>query len=351
MSRRFLKLIILGFIMVGAFSACTGLLGSSEPQVRTELVTVEVVITATTDPNVTPNVIIITQTPDRPVVDVPDDLIPDDDEVDADGTALAEDDGAVARSAAGDGTDGDSDGVPDSCPVYAIAEGDTPFGIALEFEVDGFLLLEVNGLTEEDAQNLQIGQELIVPVEGCPVDLLIVTDTPTPTETLTPSITPTPSDTPESSDTPEPTATSSNTPRPSATPTNTPTATPDVTLTPSITPTVTLAATATNAQVEIVGVLGLGDVTTEGIRVRNEGSTVNVTGWTLTDVDGNEYVFTEQIIFSQQEVTVFTRPGQDTPVARFWGLDAPVWADGDVATLRNEDGSVQATLRLRADQN
>lgn len=285
MSQRMVMFAALLLVMLMAIGACTGLLGSDEPQVRTELVTVVLIVTATTDPNATPEVIIVTTTPDRPVVDVPEDLLPDEEQADADATAIAEGRDSDTASSASTG-DTDSNGIPDSCPVYAIAEGDTPFGIALEFEVDGFLLLEVNDLTEEDASNLQIGQELVIPVEGCPVELFLLTDTPTPTETLTPSITPTPSNTPRASATP------TDTDEPTNTPTSTRTATPDVTLTPSVTPTVTLAATAANAQVEIVNVLGLGDVTTEGVRIRNEGATVNVTGWTLTDLDGNEYVFT-----------------------------------------------------------
>jgi hypothetical protein len=174
--------------------------------------------------------------------------------------------------------------------------------------------LEVNGLTEETANTLQIGDTVVVPLEGCNYNL-----PPSPTPTL---------DAAQTTPTPEVTDD------------------PDVTPTPAASPTITLAPTSSNAQVSIVDVLDVGDVTAEGVRIRNDGNTVDVTGWTLTDVDGNEYVFTEQFLFSNAELTVYTRTGQDSPIARFWGLDEPVWQVGDVVTLTDADGDVQATIRI-----
>ena len=97
---------------------------------------------------------------------------------------------------------------------------------------------------------------------------------------------------------------------------------------------------------QILGIEKAGDVTAEGVRIRNTGNTVNVTGWTLTDTEGTEYTFGEQLIFSNTEVTIYTRAGQNTPIALYWGLDKPVWQRGDVVTLRDARGQVQATLRV-----
>src|SRR5690606_7263064 len=44
---------------------------------------------------------------------------------------------------------------------------DTPFGIAVEYNADPFALMEVNGLDDVAASNLQIGDSLIIPLEGC----------------------------------------------------------------------------------------------------------------------------------------------------------------------------------------
>jgi hypothetical protein len=203
--------------------------------------------------------------------------------------------------------------LPEGCLPHVVQEGDTPFGIAQLYGADGFRLLAVNGLTEETAISLQIGDVIIVPLEGCPLEAPIAGD---------------------------------ETEEPTATPTG-PTPTFEVTLTASVTPTVTLAPTAASAQIEIVDVIRRGDITAEGVRIRNNGATVNVTGWELSDSQGNVFSFPEQLLFSNAEVTVFTREGQNTPANIFWGRDEAVWGEpGDVLTLRDADGDVQASLRL-----
>jgi len=312
--------------IVGVFLALQ-IFGAQDPETRTQLVTVEVIITATPDPNVTPNVVVITATTDRTQVAIPDDIVPQDDAGPADGTAVVSP-GDSTPLADSSGESALASSLPAGCIVHVVESGDTPFGVAEIYEIDGFLLMQANGLTEETAINLQIGDELIVPLEGCPVTDLenFIPDTPTPADDASTQVaTGTPDDDAEADDAE---------------------ATPEVSPTPSVTPTVTLAPTASDAQVEIVGILDAGDVTAEGVRIRNLGSTVTITGWTLSDLDGNEYVFGEQRIFSNSEVTVFTRTGQDTPIALFWGLDEPVWNANDVVTLRDSNGVVQATQRI-----
>jgi hypothetical protein len=116
-----------------------------------------------------------------------------------------------------------------------------------------------------------------------------------------------------------------------------------------VAPTITLPPTAVNAQVEIVRVISAGDITAEGVEIRNLGGVVNLTGWTLTDGDGNSFTFPEQRLFTNGLVTVFTRVGQNTPIALFWGRNEAVWGDaGETATLANADGDAQSTLRLGA---
>ena len=50
---------------------------------------------------------------------------------------------------------------------HAILSGDTPYGVALRYGADFQELLDVNDLTLESSQNLQIGDILVVPLEGC----------------------------------------------------------------------------------------------------------------------------------------------------------------------------------------
>ena len=71
---------------------------------------------------------------------------------------------------------------------------------------------------------------------------------------------------------------------------------------------------ARGAQVEIVEVVSGGDVTAEGVVIRNQGNSIDLNGWTLTDSEGNTYTFSQRLVFSNASVTLFTRTGTDTPV-------------------------------------
>lgn len=212
-------------------------------------------------------------------------------------------------------------GLPANCLQHTIEDGDTPFGIAAEYGANPFELLEVNGLTEETATLLQIGEVLIVPLEGCNI-LPPPTATPEETEEA-PTATPTPGEA-------EQTAESEFSP------------------TPSPSPTITLEPTASNAEVEILEVLNPGDVTAEGVRLFNNGRTLRVDNWTMSDAEGNVYTFPAQVLFSESELTVFTRAGQNTAIVLFWGRDEAAFQPGDIVTLRDAEGNVQSTLRLSA---
>jgi len=144
----------------------------------------------------------------------------------------------------------------------------------------------------------------------------------------------------------EPTFT--NTPRVSPTPTAPATeeATAAQSPTPKASPTITLAPTAASAKLQISGIEKPGDVTAEGVVIRNTGGTVTLTGWTLSDSEGNVYTFNEANFFSNADIRVYTRDGSDTPFARYWGLDRPVWNSGDVVTLKDPAGQVIATGRV-----
>ncbi len=111
-------------------------------------------------------------------------------------------------------------------------------------------------------------------------------------------------------------------------------------------PTATLAPTAENAQVIVVEVIGANDVTREGVVIRNQGGLVALRGWTLYDSQGNIYTFPDYRLFPDAGVTVFTRVGENTPVALFWGETQPIWQPGDVVSLADASGVVQSTLRV-----
>lgn len=283
--------------------------------------TVEVIVTATPDPNATPLVRIITATPDaNQIASLPTgifDITPGAPSGTGGGAsaggistidpALLEAD-ANLRAALGGSV------LPDGCLLHTLEANESPGLLAVRYEASLDRILLVNGLDEDSARFLQIGQTLIIPLAGCPLEAVTVDDTPA-----------------------EPT------PDPNATPEDAPTETP----LPTVTPTITLAPTAVNAQVEVREVVGRGDITAEAVIIVNNGPTVNITGWTLRDLDGNEYVFPEQRLFNDSSIEVFTRQGTNTPVRKFWGLSDAVWGEpGDVVILSNAEGVVQSILRL-----
>lgn len=312
-SRRFLLLLMLAlFSSFLLLAACT--VGSPEDRVRTELITVVVVVSPTPDPNATPNVIIITATTDRTQIAVPDNIVPQGTRDSNNSLNLNAQPLDLTQSSSGSGNL-----VPDGCLTHVVGDGDTMFGLADEYGVNPFVMLEVNGMTEETAF-LNIGDELIVPIEGCPIEQIIVSQVSTEDDEGEEAVEATEEITAEVTE-------SANT-------------------TPTVTPTITLAPTAVDSEIEIVGIVRAGDVTAEGVRIRNNGRVTTITGWTLSDADGNSYTFPEQMLFSNAELTLYSRTGQDVPVSRFWGLESAVWQAGDVVTLTDTDGDVQAIYRV-----
>jgi hypothetical protein len=308
--RIFLLLMLLLLSSFMMLAGCT--VGNPEDRVRTELITVVFVVTATPDPNATPNVIIITATTDRTQVNVPDNIVQE-------GTSSGSTSNLNATPLDLTQSSSSSSNLPDGCITHVVEEGDTIFGIAEEYGVNGFVMLEVNGMTEETAF-LNIGDELIVPIEGCPIEQIVVNQVSLSGD----------EDDDEVEVTVEVTAE----------------ATESANTTPTVTPTITLAPTAVDSEIEIVGIVRAGDVTAEGIRIRNNGRVVDISNWVLSDADGNSYTFTDQLIFSNAELTLYTRTGQDVPISRYWGLETAVWQPGDVATLVDGDGEVQASYRV-----
>ena len=282
--------------------------------------TVQVIITATSDPDATPLVRIITQTPQpNEVSALPTGVL--DATPDA-GTPTLSASSAEVRTAGDPGGQaaGESN-LPQGCISHTLEEGESPSLLALQYEVSMDRILEVNGLTEDDARFLQIGQVLVIPLPDCPLTG--------------------PLETPEGED---------------GTPIDaqvviegTATAEPSETPTPTLTPTITLAPTAANASVAIVDITAPGDVTREAVSLTNRGSgTVNITGWTLRDLDGNVYTFAEQRLFGSGLIEIFTQIGSDTTIRKYWGLTTPVFGPGDVAILSDANGQVQSVFRIPA---
>lgn len=204
-------------------------------------------------------------------------------------TSVPDADGAIA-------TDDEFPG----CQRYTVVSGDTCIAIANKLGVEVEDLLSLNGLDENCF--LQIDQELLVPGAQCSVP-------------------------------------------PTATPTLTPTNTPFVIGTFAITN--TALPTAVDAQVQILSVSNYGDVAIEQVEIANSSdAVVPLRDWTLSDAQGNEFVFPDLLIQPGQKVIVFSSSGSNTPVALYWGENSPVWELGETVVLANEAGEVQAVFTV-----
>lgn len=292
--------------------------GGEQPGPVVTVIQVPVIVTATTDPNATPQVIIVTATPlPGSVGALPTGIL----ETQRPGTQAAAptlDPAVLGANAALQQT---ATALPANCILHTLEAGDTPFGVAEIYGASGFDVMEINGLSEESATGLQIGDVLIVPLEGCSLTRAdVVPETTADAEAAAES-------------TAEATAESTGEAA-------------------SARPTLTLPPTAVNAQVEIVSVLNPGDITAEGVEIRNRGGAVDLNGWTLSDGDGNTFTFPAQRVFTNAQITVFTRAGQNTPIALYWGQRAAVFDEpGDVVTLADANGVVQSTYRIEQPVN
>lgn len=270
--------------------------GNAEGETVPEIITVEIIITATPAPAQVATAQPAASESDQ--VDLPADIAGDGPESVA--TVDAARLGAVDAAISTPTVEAGGEFLSDSCRFYTVQGGDTPFGIAERWGANPYLLLEVNNLTLESATNLQIGDRLIVPLPGCNVEGQII----------------------EAGDT------TSN--ADSAAGAN-------------------AASAPSQVTIEIASVEGIGDITAEGIRLRNTGGEINISGWTLNDADGNTYTFPGLLLFTDAEIAIYSRSGASTEGALFWDSDQPVWQAGEQFTLTDRDGHVRKALQIPTD--
>lgn len=355
MRRRSLVLLVVNLLIsIVVAVAIVSLLQSRQQPTEPQqiVITVPILVTATLDPvqaTQTPFIITATSLPGTNVVALPTGLI----ELTAqprlgDGSPIPSPNFDPTLLAGNSDLSGTLTSLPSNCIPYTLQSGDTPSSIGAEYGVDFSDILAVNGLSEADAQFLQIGQILTIPLEGCELaaEALIASQTATGLPTQTPTITPGgPTATLTPSNTPRPTRTATLSPSETAAPsTNTPL--PTGTATRTSVPSPTLPPTAINAQVVIVGITGTSALDSESIEIRNNGSTAALQGWTLRTSAGDIYTFPNKLLFSQASVTVNTRTGTDTPIALFWNRAQPTFSSGTTVTLSDNAGEAQSVYTV-----
>lgn len=270
---------------------------NAEAETVPEIITVEIIITATPAPAQAATAL---PAGSSDQVDLPADIAGAGSESVA--TVDAARLGAVDAALSTPTVEAGGEFLSDNCKFYTVQGGDTPFGIAERWGANPYLLLEVNNLTLETATNLQIGDRLIVPLPGCNVEGQII-ETGGTTSTANSAA--------------------------------------------------SAIATSTPSQVaiEIASVEAIGDITAEGIRLRNTGGEINISGWTLDDADGNTYTFPGLLLFTDAVIAIYSRSGASTEGALFWGSDQAVWQAGEQVTLKDRYGQVRKTLQIPTDES
>jgi LysM repeat protein len=180
--------------------------------------------------------------------------------------------------------------------VHTVAAGETLGSISTTYDVAMEDIMEANGLT--DPNFLQVGQQLIIPIEG------LMTPTPPATATATVSALPSP------------------------------------------------IATEPLVQGEVIitiqEVVGMGQLAEEAVQIANLGSRpVSLAGWQLREEGGNEFTFGQVTLFGDgAALLVHTETGQDGVADLYWGLEQPIWESGESVRLLDAEGTLQATMEV-----
>ncbi len=99
---------------------------------------------------------------------------------------------------------------------------------------------------------------------------------------------------------------------------------------------------AGGARLEIVTIVGAGDLETERVVLKNVGpGQVSLEGWKLKTTSGEEYLFPRLNLNQDASVTVHTRAGQNTVTDLYWGRVDPAWKSGEIASLLDTEGRLQ----------
>jgi LysM repeat protein len=101
------------------------------------------------------------------------------------------------------------------------------------------------------------------------------------------------------------------------------------------------------AKIEINGVFGPGDLTSERVYiVCTSGGPVSLAGWTLEDEDGNVFDFPQVDLYSGGAVNIWTTVGSDIVLELYWDRQTPVWESGEQASLKDAQGKIRAEYEV-----
>ena len=99
--------------------------------------------------------------------------------------------------------------------------------------------------------------------------------------------------------------------------------------------------------VNLAGVIGAGMITDERVIIQNNGTQeLDLSGWHLTDNQGNSYTFPQLTLFPGVKVQLHTTAGQDTPTDLYWGRSATLWSSGELIAMYDTQNIARAFYRI-----
>lgn len=105
-------------------------------------------------------------------------------------------------------------------------------------------------------------------------------------------------------------------------------------------------APVADGAIAIENVFGVGDYQSEVVEIKRDGDTdLVLTGWILRDENGHEYTF-PNLTLKKGAIRVYTRNGVDSVIELFWGQKEAVWKPGELVTLVDPQGTLQASYRI-----
>ena len=109
----------------------------------------------------------------------------------------------------------------------------------------------------------------------------------------------------------------------------------------------TLPAGSGDVNVNIAGVIGVGNLQDERMIIQNDSAQeADLTGWYLTDNKGTVYTFPQLMLQPGAKVQVHSAPGKDSPTDLYWGRAAPVWTSGELVALYDTHAIARAFYRV-----
>ena len=183
--------------------------------------------------------------------------------------------------------------------IHVVSAGDTLGIIAGIYDVTIEDIMEANGLTNPNI--LSVGQQLVIPLDGLPVEEEVAEETAVPAQNVLP------------------------------------------------TPIATAAVPQGNdIVVEITAVIGVGQLENEAVQIRNTGTDpVALLGWKLADRNGHVYTFGQATLFGNSvDILVHTPRGLNGATDYYWGLAEAVWEPGELVTLLDSKENIMATYEI-----